>query len=550
MKFRKILSVTLVLFMTTQVMAQRFDETEVVSAAGDELTRNMQGLALPGYPKPFFISFSIGSLQHTQISASMGSIVSVSTSPMSNSASVRLLVGDYNKTSEVIYGQPSTSTSLPMNASVDAVKRTFWSLADVSYREALNMYGRKMSFLDANPRSGKYKNLIDFEETKAVSSVIDTPEKEAINVELWKAKMRQLSAVFNNYKAIESSSVQFEDFSYIAYRLTSEGTLIKTPHTLTNITVNAAMTMDNGSIVNDAMKISVATASDLPSMDSLTNTIKGFLDNFIAYSKAELLDDKYRGPVMFDNSTYSLYLNGMLLSPGALIAMRPQEGQQIGETMAEKVGDVIIDKRLTVKNYTSLAEYNGTKLMGSYTVDAEGVTPAAEITLIENGEVKSVLNGRTPTVGAEKSTGSSRWVIGATPMSVVAPGTIHYIFDETTKSSQMKKQLMKLAKKKKKKFAYIVRRVSTGAALVYRVDTSSGDETLVRGVQLPNLDIETFENDILAISNEEKVMNMLSPSNTLMSVILPTSIIVDNVTLDKTPQQQPRTIYLKAPSKR
>ena len=550
MKIQHILIVFLALLMSKTLYSQKFNEQEVITAAGDELARNMHGLALPGYPKPFFISYAISHMSSTRISASRGTILSYDETPSMNSASVRLLIGDYKETSEALYGEPGAMVSLPMEASANSVKRAFWNMSDVSYREALNIYGRKMSFLKQNPITGKMKDIADFEEIKTNSYMPDSAPKEIVNSEQIKDVMRQLSGIFSNYNAIANSSVQFENLSYTAYQLTSEGTLTKSLHGLTNLTINASMVLENGTVLSDAMKITVGKISEMPTLSEMKESIVTFIDNIIALSKAKYAEEKYKGPVLFDNSTYSVYLTGSLLNPGALIAIRPQIGQALGDPFSLRLGENILDERLSIKNYTSLKEYNGKKLLGSYDVDADGVTPNPEMILIENGNIASVMNGRIPTAGAEKSTGSSRWKIGQTPSTVVAPGTIHYIAKETTKESSMKKQLLKAAKKAKKDYAYIVKRISTGLSLIYQINVDTEEETLVRGIQLPLLDLDVFKDDILHISDEEKVMNGLSPSNTPISFIAPKSMIIDDVQFNVVPIPATNIVHLEVPSTR
>lgn len=51
----------------------------------------------------------------------------------------------------------------------------------------------------------------------------------------------------------------------------------------------------------------------------------------------------------------------------------------------------------------------GTPLYGYYEIDGDGVTPEAEMTLVEKGVFKRMLNGRFPTLKAPVSTGSARF---------------------------------------------------------------------------------------------------------------------------------------------
>lgn len=91
-----------------------------------------------------------------------------------------------------------------------------------------------------------------------------------------------------------------------------------------------------------------------------------------------------------------------LLYRGGLIASRTLTPTRGG--LVDQFGSKIMDNRLTIKNYTAMKEYNGIPLYGYYEVDGEGVTPEAEMTLVEKGVFKKMLNGRTPTLQALETT--------------------------------------------------------------------------------------------------------------------------------------------------
>ena len=43
-----------------------------------------------------------------------------------------------------------------------------------------------------------------------------------------------------------------------------------------------------------------------------------------------------------------------------------------------------------MKNYTSLDKYDGTPLLGAYEIDAEGVIPEKEMTLVDKGILRQM----------------------------------------------------------------------------------------------------------------------------------------------------------------
>ncbi len=67
------------------------------------------------------------------------------------------------------------------------------------------------------------------------------------------------------------------------------------------------------------------------------------------------------------------------------------------KALGKEIGKKILDPRINIVNYTSLPEVpNGTKLMGAYSIDADGIKPEAEIPL-DRRYVEADLNRATPT---------------------------------------------------------------------------------------------------------------------------------------------------------
>lgn len=86
------------------------------------------------------------------------------------------------------------------------------------------------------------------------------------------------------------------------------------------------------------------------------------------------------------------------MNQGGLFAYRKAIGQPAGRTLEGRIGRKIVDNRLTVKNYTTLDKYNGIPLLGAYEIDAEGVVPEKEMTLVDKGILRQMLNGRVPSL--------------------------------------------------------------------------------------------------------------------------------------------------------
>ena len=259
------------------------------------------------------------------------------------------------------------------------------------------------------------------------------------------------------------------------------------------------------------------------------------------------MEETYNGPVLFEGSAVSRIFRNNLLERGKLVAVRnlaPVTG-----TLEDQFGKQIIDKRLGVKNYTALEEYAGEPLWGHYGVDADGVVPAKEMTLVEGGVLKALLNGRYPTLKAPVTTGSSKFSLEpanltATPLF----GTAHVTVEKGTAPEKMKKALLKAAKAAGLDYAYMVRRIAGAVSEVWRVSVKDGTETQVRVLKL-----EVPKQDKLmslgAISSGERVYNFLQ-SDSPVSLICPEGMVVNGVELPRAVSKPEQTPAIPSPLQR
>ena len=202
-------------------------------------------------------------------------------------------------------------------------------------------------------------------------------------------------------------------------------------------------------------------------------------------------------------------------------------------SIAPRMGLKIIDNRLTVKNYSTLSKYNNTPLHGAYEIDAEGVVPPQEVTLVENGILKNLLNGRVPTLNCENSTGSSRYIAFDREIAYkTAPGTIHVSAKNAVKPETLKKNLLKIAKSEGLSHAYIVRKIAGNATRIYRVNVKDGSETLVRTGEIMPITLSHLRR-LNAISNKENVSNYLLDGEVISSMIYPSALLLEDIEIKK-----------------
>ncbi|HBX19664.1 MAG TPA: hypothetical protein DEF88_04360, partial [Porphyromonadaceae bacterium] len=494
----------------------------ILGAMRDELKRNQENLILPGAPRPFYLSFLASRYRQFQIIAKLGGIHSSVFTPWRMAGTTQVLVGDFKRNSELQPGE-SINTPLPSDADYSGIRRNYWGASDVAYKYALNNYSQKIAYLKANPLPNEMEKLPEMQRLAPVTKIEQSKRPYTIDQAKLEQTAAELSAIFLDYKYLTNTSVEISGAETENYRYTSENVQLKQPQGNIRIKVTAAVRVNDGSNVMDVYEVVGANPADLPPLNALKEKVTALADNLMKQKEAPIVEDYYSGPIMLeDDATASILIENLLGRDGLVAKHSLSSG---GKSIADKLEKKILDPRITIKNYSDLPEYNGVSLMGCYTTDADGITPAKELTLVDKGILRQLLNDRYPALKAPKSTGSQRFTNQAGSVSLLPSiGTLHIQAESGIDRNKMKEALLQAAKKEKLDFSYIIRCPQGCTSLqVYKVDVKSGEETLVR---TSNLTLPTLEKltDLVAISSEENVKNRDNNCNT--SVIYPAVIIV------------------------
>lgn len=225
-----------------------------------------------------------------------------------------------------------------------------------------------------------------------------------------------------------------------------------------------------------------------------------FAEHMIAMRDASSMDEYYLGPVLF--TELQLQISSHLTSSRLQVFLHTESLFKVMATvyragssslphreikpLEERFGKKVIDSRISVENRTDLADFNGKSLVGTYSVDAQGVVPVKSQSLIENGILKGVLSTRVETKRTKRSTGAVRF--GVRPRSVsmeVAPGTLLISAPGGASYDDLKKSLIASAVEEGLDYAYIVKKLtSENTQIIYKVSVKDGSETLVAGAEI------------------------------------------------------------------
>ena len=324
---RYILSLLIFFLLVGPVVAQNEQDQVIFKAMQDELQRNKAELALPGMDKPFYLSYSLGRFRQFEVVGELGAITNSLELPWRGVGSSQLLLGDYNNTNDTRFVGQFMKVGMPAEADYDMIRRNFWLVSDAAYKMALREAAAKEAALKSNPQTQEEAQLPDLVKAEPITKIVESKVPYEIDIKKWENTIRELSAIFKNYKEIYNSSVGISGLDMEVYKQTSEDVTMKQPVTYVNLFAQGYVTTEDGVRIGDALSILVARPQDMPSLEDLKKKVTAFAENLMKLRNAPVVEEFYSGPVLFeDGASSSIFVNNLLNQSG-LFAYRKPIGQ-------------------------------------------------------------------------------------------------------------------------------------------------------------------------------------------------------------------------------
>lgn len=529
------------------------EENLFFRAMQNEIERAIEGLRLEGLQKPCFISSDILKGDFLVIRSVLGSTISLQEQPARNLSS-RVMAGSYERNNENFFSfrgaRLGGRQSLPIEDCYFGTRRALWLDLDRAYKHAAETYEQKISAMRQQNVPEEIRDLSDF--SKSEKTVMMLP---SINFrydrDKWEAIANEISALFVAFPDIQSSGVSIYFYRSNIYHYNSEGTKIRKPFNLAAVYVDAATQADDGEPVFDYLAYFGITPDDLPDKGTIINDTRLMAKNITILREASVFDEAYLGPVLFEGCSVGEIISQSLFPQnGGLNAVRKPifsdsrvaaaYSMMVSSSFEDLIGRRAISRDFNLKASPKLRQYNGINLIGSYQVDAEGVVPSDELIIIEEGMLKTMLSGRTPTPRIQQSNGHNRTAMsGGRITSQVGPGVIRFEPVSDGKDREdLRSLLIKTAQEEGLEYGIIIRKVlspspainmpldpmeligrltqSSAASrqrpepvYVYRVYVEDGREELVRSAELQNISLRAFR-DIIGWSDNMLVHNTIS----------------------------------------
>ncbi len=485
-----------------------------------ELDRSTSTLKMDQVQRPYYLEYRVHDVEEYSTEAAFGALRE---DQRNHVRVLRVVVrlGDYKQDSFYNQGLGTASILTTDNDSV-ALRRQIWLLTDEAYKEAADAYAEKLSSLkqfsaDPNP-------VDDFSHAPVTSAVGETVRLK-VDEDSWKKTVADLTNLYRKYPEVQSLTAAARFIATNEYLVNSEGSIVRDGRTNASVSVSGSTQAEDGMRLSRSPYWAEEVADDLPNRESLLKEATNMLDTLEALRKAPIVEESYRGPVLFTPDAADDVVAGMI--GGNILGRKPPLGRPNRTTgaFATSYKTRILPKFVTVIDDPTLKEFQGKKLLGYYSVDSEGVK-AQEVTIVDAGVLQNYLVNRQPIRDFPVSNGHGRSSPGTNPVPAV--GTLIMKSSEPESVGDLKNKALEMAKEQSKPYAYRVDTLGPGNSprLLYRVYVNDGHEELVRGAVFNELDIRALRNDLIALGNDPLVSNR---TNGVGQTIIAPSLLFDEL---------------------
>jgi predicted Zn-dependent protease len=484
-----------------------------------ELDRSKSQLKMDQVDPPYYIEYRVNDVDDYSAEATFGAL-SQSQRVRYRVLRVVVRIGDYKQDSYYGIGMGETNI-LPLDDDPIALRHQIWLATDDAYKEAVEALTEKQAAL--KQFSAETNPIDDFSKAPVVSLIEPTVALK-LDEAAWKKTIEDATALYRQYPDVQSVSAQLRFSAINAYLVNSEGTVTRTGKTTYGLTLNSAAQAEDGMRLTRNPFWMVAKADELPSRDKLMAESKKMLDTVVALRKAPIVEEEYRGPVLFAPDAAGDVI-GSLVGTNVL-GRKPQLGRPNRTTgaFATSFKTRVLPNFITVIDDPTLKDFDGKSLVGNYDVDDDGVKPQP-VTLVNNGTLVNYLVGRQPIRDFPISNGHDRAGAGTFPSPSL--GVLLVKSSDAQSPEDLKKKVVQMITDQGKPYGYRVETLGPGNSprLLYRIYPDAHEE-LVRGAVFNELDVRALRSDLMSVGNDPLVSNR--PGGIATTVISP-SLLFDEL---------------------
>src|SRR6202045_3932460 len=477
--------------------------TARIAAGGDtllealltELNRSKAQLKMDQVAAPYYIEYRVNDVDEYQAEAAFGA-VRESQRVRYRVLRVVVRIGDYKQDSYYNQGMGETNI-LPLDDDPIALRHQIWLATDEAYKAAGEAFTEKQAAL--KQFSADLSPVDDFAKAPIVADVEPTVALKVDDAK-WKKTLEDVTSLYRQYPDVQSVTASARFSAVNEYLVNSEGTVTRSGKKTYNVTLNSSAQAVDGMRLTRNPFWMVAKAEELPTREALLSDARKTLDTLVALRQAPIVEEEYRGPVLFAPDAANDVVASLVGSN--VLGRKPQLGRPnrtVG-AFATSFKTRVLPNFLTVVGDPTLRDFQGKSLVGTYEVDDDGVK-AQPVTLVDAGTLINYLVGRQPIRDFPSSNGHGRASAGTYPAPNL--GVLLLKSKEAQSPEELKKRVIQMITDQGKPYGYRVETLGPGNAprLLYRI-YSDGHEELVRGAVFSELDVRALRSDLIAVGND------------------------------------------------
>jgi TldD protein len=477
----------------------------VLRALREEMDRSKTKLKLENAAAPYYIEYRVTEIDQFDASAVFGA---VRNQQRDHGRLLRVVVrvGDYKQDS--FYGAGEGSIDLvPSDDDVFAIRHRIWLATDRAYKAATEALSAKQAAL----KQLKVDEPVDdFAKAPSIDAVGPLARFSSTDFTSWIHLLEEASGQYRADKDLEDfeSSLRFTVEN--RYFLNSEGTVARSGHTHYVISIAGSTQASDGMLLQRSHADQGNDLKELPTRLVFLKTTARILETLKQLRDAPMVDEEYRGPVLFSNDAAATVVTE-LVEPNVL-GGKPKLGENARTTgkWSTSYKSRVLPDFINVFDDPTISTISGRPLFGNYTLDDEGVK-AQRVSLIEKGQLVSYLIGRQPIRDFPVSNGHGR--AGAASSPSPHPGNLVLQSTDPQPDAGLKTKLIELCKNRGVPYGLYVQTMGPGLQprLLYRIWTKDAHEELVRGGIFGDLDVRSLRSDLVAAGTAPEVEDRSEP---------------------------------------
>jgi predicted Zn-dependent protease len=533
----------------------------LLAALVEEMERAHHNLKLTGHEAPYFIAYASRGLTSQEVGGKYGAVY-LDTSRRERRLQADVRVGSYdfdNTGSQEMFDLDAQDTAYaaghdaPLDQDGVALRNSLWLLTDEVYKKALSAYlkkkGKEIYKVDDPGRPPSFSR-----EEPQVD--VMPPRAHPFDREGWAEEVRRQTSRLRRFGELFDSQMRVGMEHEERELASTEGTRLVTESVTYGMHVQAFTRAPDGMLLEDSRDFYSDRESDLPRGEALQAKVDEMVGELIALRKAPALDP-YTGPALLAPEASGVLFHEAV---GHRLEGERQNDDKDGRTFRNQVGKQIVPSFLTVADDPTQERFGDVSLNGKYKYDDQGV-PGKRAVLVKDGVLQTFLLSRAPVPGFNKSNGHGRSAAGRDPVARMS--NLIVSSSNVKPLAELKQMLIAEARRQGKPFGLLIRDVTGGNTdtsgyayqafkgqprLVYQVDAQTGEERLVRGVEIVGTPLTSI-NKIVATGDDAHVFNGYCGAESgfvPVSTVAPT-ILIQEIELQRSRKDSGRPPVLPSP---